>query len=139
MQIEEHASGILPASILVVEDNDTNIMLTKALLEYMGYGCDVAHNGAEAVDILNAARDNYQFVLMDVQMPVMDGYTATRLIREEEEARGLSRMPIIGITAHALIGDDEKCYEAGMDGYITKPFRREEFSKRISDLMDASA
>jgi PAS domain S-box-containing protein len=104
------------ASVLLVEDNAINQQVATEILEGAGLTVAVAGNGAEALDALHATR--YDAVLMDVQMPVMDGFTATRTLRKEEAFRDL---PIIAMTANALAGDRERCLEAGMSDYVTKP------------------
>jgi CheY-like chemotaxis protein len=106
--------------ILLVEDYEPNIMVATNLLENFSYPYELARNGQEAVDKFEVGK--YSLILLDVQMPIMDGYLATRNIRSFEQAHGSSRVPIVAMTAHALKGDREKCIEAGMDDYIPKPF-----------------
>jgi|SRR4051794_17691352 len=103
--------------ILLVEDNLINQKLAARLLEKAGHVVTIAANGKEAVDQV-AARP-FDLVLMDVQMPEMDGFEATQAIRQKEA--GERRLPIVALTAHAMVGDREKCLQAGMDGYVTKP------------------
>ena len=106
--------------ILLVEDNEVNRIVVEQALLNAGLSHVTALNGLEAIEgfSMNAPRA----ILMDVSMPVMDGYLATQKIREIEVEQGLPQTPIIGLTAHALQGDREKCLEAGMDDYISKPF-----------------
>jgi len=105
-------------SVLVVEDNAINQLVVRKLVERAGYACDVVENGAIA---LERVRDHdYDVVLMDVHMPVMDGYTATRQIRKQV-APSRRRPPIIALTASAMEEDREPCFEAGMDAFLTKP------------------
>jgi PAS domain S-box-containing protein len=104
--------------ILVVEDYPINQQVAQLYLEQIGFSCHIASNGVEAVQ--SFAAHNYSLILMDCQMPDMDGYTATRKIRSQEEGSG-KRIPIIALTAHAMSGDREKCLEAGMDDYLVKP------------------
>ncbi|WP_300439864.1 ATP-binding protein [Zoogloea sp.] len=105
--------------VLLVEDNRVNQRLASRLLEKRGYEVSVAENGQIALAALEQGR--FDAVLMDMQMPVMDGLEATRRIRANEAAGGLARIPIIAMTANAMQGDRERCIEAGMDDYITKP------------------
>jgi signal transduction histidine kinase/CheY-like chemotaxis protein len=114
--------------VLVVEDNAANLKVTVRMVERLGYRADVAVNGAEAVSLVE--RMQYDAVLMDCQMPEMDGYEATKLIRGNEGvarraqgANGQKRVPIIAMTADALSGDRERCLAAGMDDYISKPIK----------------
>ncbi len=104
--------------ILLVEDNYINQRMTQKLLENQGHRVTIAENGQKALDTLE--EDMFDLVLMDVQMPVMDGWEATRVIREKEKSTG-RHIPVIAMTAHAMKGDQEKCLEAGMDDYISKP------------------
>ncbi|MCB1185389.1 response regulator, partial [bacterium] len=106
------------ARVLLAEDNDVNQRLATRLLEKRGFSVRIAPNGAEAVDA--ALRETFDLILMDVQMPIMDGLEATHRIRAYE-ADGGARVPIIAMTAHAMKGDRERCIEAGMDDYVPKP------------------
>lgn len=106
--------------VLVAEDNAVNRMLATRLLEKHGNTVITAENGREALEVLE--RESVDLVLMDVQMPEMDGLEATAAIRKKESAEG-GHVPIIALTAHAMKGDREKCLEAGADEYLTKPIR----------------
>jgi CheY-like chemotaxis protein/DNA-binding MarR family transcriptional regulator len=108
------------ACVLVAEDNVSNQKVIVSMLKKLGYSADAVSNGREALEALE--RKNYRFVIMDVKMPKMDGLEATRLIREKLQ----SGIKIIAITAYALKGDKERCLEAGMDDYISKPIRIED-------------
>jgi PAS domain S-box-containing protein len=108
------------ARVLVVEDNPVNLRVVSHMLQKLGCRVDVAGNGLEAVQM--TAQLPYDLVLMDVQMPEMDGFSATRVIREREALRGTTmRIPIIALTADAMAGDRERCLDAGMNDYVTKP------------------
>ena len=109
--------------LLVAEDNEMNQFVTRETLTRAGCTCDVVTNGAQAVEA--AKRGCYDAVLMDCQMPEVDGLEASRLIRRHEAAHGLRRLPIIALTAKAIQGDRERCAAAGMDGYVTKPINAE--------------
>jgi signal transduction histidine kinase/DNA-binding response OmpR family regulator/HPt (histidine-containing phosphotransfer) domain-containing protein len=124
-----------PRRILLAEDNPTNRILALRILERKGHTVLIADNGKEAVELL--AKHDVDVVLMDVQMPVMGGFEATRAIRERDRSTG-RHTPIIAMTAHAMKGDRERCLDAGMDDYISKPID----SARLLSLVaqtDASA
>jgi len=106
--------------VLVAEDNPTNQEIALAILESAGIFVEIAKNGKEAVEAVH--RSHFNAVLMDIQMPEMDGYEATKIIRQDSR---FTSIPIIAMTAHAMKGDEEKCLEAGMDGYISKPINQE--------------
>jgi two-component system, sensor histidine kinase and response regulator len=109
--------------ILLAEDNAVNQLVALRLLEKYGHAVVVAANGKKALEALG--KETYDLVLMDIQMPEMDGWEATRVIRDEERESG-RHIPILAMTAHAMKGDEEKCIGAGMDGYLTKPIRTAE-------------
>ncbi|WP_331487975.1 hybrid sensor histidine kinase/response regulator [Luteimonas endophytica] len=113
--------------VLLVEDNPVNLMVGQRLLSMLGITCDTAGNGEAALMRMSASR--YDIVLMDCQMPVMDGYTATRQWRESEAAAGSRHLPIIAMTANAMAGDRQKCLDAGMDDYLPKPVTRSELER----------
>jgi CheY-like chemotaxis protein len=112
------APAPLHARVLVVEDNVVNQKVAVRLLEKLGCRVDVAANGLEAVGLL--AELAYDVVFMDCQMPEMDGFEATRVIRQREASSG-HHVPIIAMTANAMQGDSERCLAAGMDDYLSKP------------------
>jgi two-component system sensor histidine kinase/response regulator len=109
--------------VLLVEDNPVNQRLAQRILQKEEYTVALADNGKEALETL--ARQSFDLILMDVQMPVMDGFDATRAIRVEEKKTG-THTPIIATTAHAMTGDRERCLAAGMDNYISKPIRAQD-------------
>ncbi len=115
-------TGSVPLRILVAEDNPVNQHLVRRVLEKMGHTVEVAGSGVEALAAL--ARGPFALVLMDVQMPEMDGLTATAAIRRQEAEAGSPRLPIIALTAHAMASDRDRCLAAGMDDYLTKPIQR---------------
>jgi PAS domain S-box-containing protein len=118
-----------PMSVLLVEDNATNRLLAVSLLEKEGHRVETAHNGNEALDAL--ARRPFDVVLMDVQMPELDGLEATARIRERERGTG-AHVPIVAMTAHAMKGDRERCLAAGMDDYVSKPVRAAELYRALA-------
>jgi CheY-like chemotaxis protein/HPt (histidine-containing phosphotransfer) domain-containing protein len=116
----------------LAEDNRVNQTVASRMLLKMGHSIVVANNGHEALSLL--AQQKFDVVLMDIQMPEMDGLTATQKIREGE-AQGRSRIPIIAVTAHAMKGDRERCLGAGMDGYITKPINGRALEEAIAAVV----
>jgi len=113
--------------VLLAEDNPVNVEVAKAMLESLGLQTQVARNGAEALEAVRST--SFEAVLMDCQMPVMDGFAATSEIRREEQDAGRPRtLPVIAITANALQGDREACLAAGMDDYLSKPFTQAELA-----------
>ncbi|MBD7923649.1 response regulator [Xanthomonas sp. Sa3BUA13] len=109
--------------LLLVEDNPVNLLVAQKLLDVLGYRSDSATDGAAALARLDA--QPYDLVLMDCQMPVLDGYAAARQWRQAEAAAGRPRLPIVAMTANAMAGDRQRCLEAGMDDYLSKPVNRE--------------
>jgi two-component system sensor histidine kinase/response regulator len=120
-QETETLGKIRGASILLVEDNEINQEIANEVLEQAGFKVAIASNGSEAVEMV--AQTNYDCILMDCQMPVMDGYEATRSIRKEER---FSALPIVAMTANAMQGDREKCIDAGMNDHVSKPINNHE-------------
>lgn len=129
--------GFLPASnpplrFLLAEDNPVNQRLVQVLLSRAGHEVVVAHNGEEAVEL--SSRSTFDLILMDVQMPKMDGLQATAAIRRAESAQG-RHTPILALTAHAMSGDSARCLEAGMDGYVSKPVSAETLARAIRETL----
>ncbi len=129
--IGEAPNTTSPLRILVVEDIPTNQKIAQEVLEMSGHKVDIAQNGAEAVELQRESR--YDLIFMDCQMPVMDGYQATKKIREEEKLKGISAVKIIALTAGITATDREAFSEAGMDGYLGKPFKISDIAKVIQD------
>ena len=128
--------AIRPAKILLAEDNIVNQRVAVGLLRRRGHHVTVANNGLEAVELFG--RETFDLVLMDVQMPEMDGFEAVAAIRAAERTRGV-RTPVIALTAHAMSGDRERCLAAGMDGYLTKPVKLAQLVAAIDDVLPIAA
>ena len=123
------------ARILLVEDNKINLKVALAQLRRMHCTVDAVYNGREAVDAVVAAQGGnlpYALVFMDCQMPEMDGFEATRSIRAWEKQANAGRVPIVAMTANAMRGDREACLAAGMDDYLSKPFRPDELRQLLN-------
>ena len=108
--------------VLVVEDNMVHQQLVMRFLEKKGYQVDLASNGFEAIELFK--RNNFSIIFMDCLMPEMDGYETTQIIREIERKNSqMARTPIVALTAHAIDGEAERCFQVGMDEFITKPYK----------------
>lgn len=114
------------APLLLVEDNPVNLAVAEKLLASLDLHCEHAGNGEVALEMMASGR--YRLVLMDCQMPVLDGYAATRRWREREAQTGGPRLPIVAMTANAMAGDRQRCLDAGMDDYLTKPISRDQLA-----------
>ncbi len=117
-------------SILLCEDNILNQKLAKSVIDEFGFELDIAGNGEEGIQMFTEKK--YDLILMDLQMPVKDGYQATEYIRCELK----SDIPIIAMTAHSLVGEQQKCYDIGMNGYVPKPFKQAELLNEINRVLD---
>ncbi len=124
-------NGPVPLKVLVVEDNLLNQKVATALLHMRGHETVTAEDGVAALEILE--KEDFDLILMDIQMPRMDGFEATRRIRDMEAAAG-RRTPIAAMTAHVLEGDKDRCFAEGMDGYIGKPIRQDHFIRTVERL-----
>jgi CheY-like chemotaxis protein len=124
------SAGTVDARVLLVEDNAVNQQVGVAMLRRLGCRVDLARNGIEAVSM--SGEQAYDVILMDCQMPEMDGFEATARIRAREGRTGASRIPIVALTANVMRGDRERCLTAGMDDYLAKPFKKVELVAMIS-------
>jgi CheY-like chemotaxis protein len=122
-------------SILLAEDNPINQKLATKLLEKRGHRITTVANGLEALAALE--KDNFDVVLMDVQMPEMDGWTASEAIRKGERGSN-HHIPILALTAHAMKEYEDRCYQAGMDGFVTKPFEAAELYLAVESVIQAT-
>lgn len=130
-------SDELPLRILLVEDNVVNQKVAALLLKNLGYRCDLAANGRQAVDAVE--RQAYDVVLMDIQMPVMDGIDSARAIRAAEREGGRRRTPIVALTANALSHQVQEYLAAGMDGHVAKPIEIAKLYDAISRALNEAA
>jgi CheY-like chemotaxis protein len=126
--------GVVTGAVGLWEGHKVNQLVARHLLEKRGYSVVVANNGREALAILD---EGFSCVLMDVQMPEMDGFQCTAIIRDREQMTG-SRLPIIAMTAHAMKGDDARCLAAGMDAYLSKPIQPDELFELIERHLGVS-
>ncbi|MFQ5486058.1 MAG: response regulator, partial [Desulfobacterales bacterium] len=131
---EEANTRVVQHRILLVEDNLDTQRLAKKIMEKAGYLVDLAENGQQAVEATE--KSHYDLILMDIQMPVMDGFKATKKIRELERRQHADKVPIVALTAHAMQGYREKCLRHDMDDYVTKPIRKKILFKTIEQWLD---
>ncbi len=117
---------MMKRKILVIEDNEQNLYLVTFILEKHGYAVVAARDGQEGIEIATAIKPD--LILLDIQLPVMDGYTVARKLKT---APGLTQVPIIAVTSYAMAGDKEKAFEAGCTGYIEKPINPETFVAEV--------
>ena len=117
--------------ILIVEDDPKNLKLVRDLLQASGYEAIEATDGSQGVEMARTKKPD--LILMDIQMPVMDGLDATKILKKDEATKGI---PIIALTAYAMKGDEEKMREAGCDGYIPKPIDIKAFLKKVGQYFD---
>jgi len=116
----------MKGNILVIEDNEQNLYLVRFILEKNGYAVHAAMDGREGIDM--AMRLKPDLILLDIQLPVMDGYTVAKNLRANSE---LSGMPIVAVTSHAMVGDRDKAIEVGCNGYIEKPINPDTFMAEV--------
>ena len=137
--IAEALPAITPRgfSVLVAEDNEINALLMRSLLTRLGHQAVITTNGEEALESWLAAKSAgtpYDLVLMDIQMPGLDGIEATKRIRSHEATQAGRRTPILALTANTLVEDRYACFEAGMDGFLVKPLDREKLADALAGL-----
>lgn len=133
------AGNIVRHCVLLAEDNEVNQLVIRHMLDPNAYELVVANNGREAVDLYKDEPDRFDLVLMDVSMPEMDGYEATRAIRALEHEAGSSPAPIICLTAHVMASDIEAAHKAGMDDYLAKPVNKDKLDRMLSQWADKRA
>jgi len=122
-----------PIEILLVEDDTVNSQLFQMMLQRLGYQVDLAENGQEALAMLE--QKNYRLILMDCQMPILDGYATTKILRSQPQHQDTL---IIGLTAYAMTEDRERCLEVGMNDYLTKPLKMSDLSSTIEKWISHS-
>lgn len=132
---ESSTAQIRGMKVLLAEDNLVNQKVACQQLKKFGIYVDVVSDGQQCLNALQKSWDNYDLILMDVQMPVLDGLEATKIIRSKEQEYGFAHKPIIGLTAHAIQGYKDKCLEAGMDAYACKPFQAKQLIEVIETVM----
>jgi len=123
-------------NVLLAEDNHVNQKLATRMLQKMGHSVTVVENGREALAAF--MKNQFDVVLMDIQMPEMDGFEATAAIREREKSQDGIHVPILAMTAHAMAGDRERCLNAGMDDYVSKPIKVQELVEAMENLPSSS-
>ena len=136
-EVSPRAAGAVGIDVLVAEDNPVNQKVIRAVLDRVGWKVTLAHDGREALEHFRSRR--FDLILMDVQMPEVDGIESTRLIRMEERSRAAPRTPIIALTAHASEKEHEKCLSAGMDAVITKPVTPRNLVRETTGVLDRLA
>lgn len=129
--IEEKSGG---KKILVAEDNEANQFLIKAITKSYNWDITLVDDGEQAVEEFK--KQSFDLILMDVQMPIMNGYEATKIIRELEKETE-THTPIIALTAYAMKSDKDQCIEAGMDNYLSKPFKRQQFLDIVIGILES--
>ena len=143
---EDKAEVFLGGQVLLAEDNPVNQEVARCMLESLGCRVEVASDGREALEVFS--KTPCDLVLMDCQMPELDGYAVTQIIRKEEmqegkdraeQGQGVRRTPIIALTAHAMQGDREQCLAAGMDDYLSKPFNRDQLCTVLKRWLPAKS
>lgn len=121
--------------ILLVEDDKTNQKVALKMLNNLGFYCDISDNGEKALEAFK--KNHYDLIFMDCQMPVMNGYESTKLIRMHEKENNINQIPIVALTAHALESDDKKCFDAGMSDYLTKPINKDKLVSVLNKYLSS--
>jgi signal transduction histidine kinase/CheY-like chemotaxis protein len=129
------AAATSSLNLLMCEDNLVNQAVIRAMIRHLGHRVTFANDGAEGLSLLET--QSFDAILMDIEMPVMDGYETVRRIREEETASGCNRRYVVAVTAHALIGEAERCFAAGMDDFVTKPVNMEVLRATLTRVLSA--
>lgn len=124
----------LEKKILLAEDNALNAEIAASILKKMGFSVELAEDGIVCVEKIENEKNGYDFILMDIQMPNMDGYKATRLIRQLSD-RKKAEIPIIAMTANAFDEDRKKAFEVGMNGYVSKPIDAKSLKKTLASIV----
>ncbi|NDV26942.1 response regulator [Desulfovibrio sp. JC010] len=133
-----HVEGVVkPLKILLAEDCENNVLLVQLYLKKFPYSIDVAENGHVAFEFFQ--RNEYDVVLMDIEMPVTDGYEATLLIRDFEMKNDRAKTPIVAVTAHALPENEDRAYEVGCDFFLTKPVRKADLISTVQKYGNGEA
>ncbi len=133
-QTEKNDNDSNVVKILLAEDNEANQFLIKAITKSNNWNITVVDDGEKAIE--QYKNQSFDLILMDVQMPIMNGYEATKIIRDLEQEKGI-HTPIIALTAYAMKSDKDQCIEAGMDDYISKPFKRQQFLDMIHNVLSS--
>ncbi len=129
-ETEVCVQSVKQKKILLVEDNVVNCEVAIDMLEELGYDVDVVHNGQQAIDAFDI--EKHALILMDCEMPVMNGFSATEIIRQQDEQEKRSSRPIIALTAHAITGAKDRCFDSGMDDFLSKPFSMKTLQMMLS-------
>ncbi|MCJ8314209.1 MAG: response regulator [Saccharospirillaceae bacterium] len=134
--LKSYTSKIFQHKILLVEDNFVNQQVALSLLEELNCDIEIAEDGQQAIDILIEKQNHFDLILMDCQMPIMDGYKASHQIRLGKAGKSYTQTPIIALTANAMKGDKEKCLAAGMDDYLTKPIEQDQLALKLKAYLN---
>jgi hypothetical protein len=134
---EPGRTGLEQARILVAEDSHINQVVIRTMLKRLGINAVIVNNGQDALQLLKERHEHFDLVLMDYEMPVMDGLTAVRQLRQWEQQQQRLRLPVIALTAHALPHYETLCREAGMDDFLTKPILLQQLTGKLQQFLGA--